>query len=415
MDWILKQKTMKTPLVLLITTLIILASGCNLNNPVDTPDIEVSEKSAKLIDANNQFGFDLFQKVYADEEEADNIMVSPLSVALALAMTYNGAESTTKEAMEKTLRLMGLTKEEINQSYKTLVNGLKSVDPKVLLEIANAIYYRKGFDVETSFVTANRTFYNAEVSALDFGSPTAIDIINGWVYDKTRGLIPTIIQEITPSHVMFLLNAIYFKGTWTKEFNPKSTVKQPFEVLPGKTVDADYMHRLDTLDYARNELFSAIRLPYGKENYNMYVFLPEPDKKIEDLVTQLDKKNWEEWMKLFKVTQTVDIMLPKFKFPYEIKLNDVLSDMGMGIAFDARADFTGINRGGGLNIDYVKHKSFIEVNEEGTEAAAVTIVAIERTSAGPSKTYFHVTRPFMFAITEKTTGAIMFMGTVKQP
>ena len=133
------------------------------------------------------------------------------------------------------------------------------------------------------------------------------------------------------------------------------------------------------------------------------------------MLTQLNKQNWDNWMKLFKTTQTVDIMLPKFKFPYEIKLNDVLSDMGMGIAFGSNADFTGINRGGGLNIDYVKHKSFIEVNEEGTEAAAVTIVAIERTSAGPSKTYFHVNRPFMFAITEKTTGAIMFMGTVKQP
>lgn len=406
---------MKTHFKILFALLIIIFTGCNLNNPVDNNEIEVSEKSARLIDANNQFGFDLYKKIYTYEDEADNIMVSPLSVALALSMTYNGAETTTKEAMEKTLRLQGLSREEINLSYQILVKGLKSVDPKVLIEIANAIYYRKGFDVETSFVTANHTFYNAEVSALDFGSPTAIDIINGWVFDKTRGLIPTIIQEITPSHVMFLLNAIYFKGTWTKEFNPKSTVKQPFITGTGKSVDVDFMHRTDTLDYARNELFSAIRLPYGKENYNMYVFLPEPDKKIDDLVAQLDKKNWEEWMKLFKTTQTVDIMLPKFKFPYEVKLNDVLSDMGMGIAFDARADFTGINRGGGLNIDYVKHKSFIEVNEEGTEAAAVTVVAIERTSIGPSKTYFHVTRPFMYAITEKTTGAIMFMGTVKKP
>lgn len=406
---------MKRTLIVLATSMIVMISGCNLNNTVDTPDFEVSEKSAKLIDANNQFGFDLYKKIYAYEDEAENIMVSPLSVALALAMTYNGAETSTKEAMEDALRLKGLTKEEINQSYQSLVNGLKSVDPKVLLEIANAIYYRNDFTVENSFISANRTYYNAEVLALDFSSPSAIDVINGWVYDKTRGLIPTILQEIKPNHVMFLLNAIYFKGTWTKEFNPKSTVKQLFTIEPGKTVEVDYMHRTDTLDYARNELFSAIRLPYGKENYNMYVFLPEAGKEIHDLVEQLDKNRWEDWMKMFKKTQTVDIMLPKFKFPYEIKLNDVLSDMGMGIAFDGWADFTGINRDGGLFIDYVKHKSFIEVNEEGTEAAAVTIVAIERLSSGPSKTYFHVNRPFMFAITEKTSGAIMFMGTVKQP
>jgi serine protease inhibitor len=410
-----KTTAIKTLSISLFFLVLLLASGCNLNDPVDIPDIEVSEKSAALIDANNQFGFDLFKKVYAWEEEEDNIMVSPLSVALALAMTYNGAESTTREAMEKTLRLHGLTAMEINASYKTLVEGLQSVDPKVLLEIANAIYYRKGFEVETSFVTANRTYYNAEVTPLDFGAPSALQTINGWVNDKTRGKIPSIIDQITPNHVMFLLNAIYFKGTWTKEFNPKSTVNQPFYMEPGKTPEAAFMHRLDTLDYAGNDLFSAIRLPYGKENYNMYVFLPGPEKKLEDIIGQLNKSTWENWMKLFKKTQTVDIMLPKFRFPYEIKLNDVLTGMGMGIAFGSGADFRGINRGGGLNIDYVKHKTFVEVNEEGTEAAAVTVVAIERTSVGPTKTYFHVNRPFMFAITEKTTGAIMFMGTVKHP
>lgn len=399
----------------LIFLVLLLASGCNLNDPVDIPEITVSEKSAALIDANNQFGFDLFQKVYAWEKEEDNIMVSPLSVALALAMTYNGAGSATREAMEKTLRLHGLTTMEINGSYKTLVEGLQSVDPKVLLEIANAIYYRKGFGVEAGFVSANRNYYNAEVSPLDFGAPSALQTINGWVNDKTRGKIPSIVDQITPSHVMFLLNAIYFKGTWKKEFNAKSTVKQPFYKEPGKTPEAAFMHRIDTLDYARNDLFSAVRLPYGKENYNMYVILPLPEKKLEDIIGQLNKSTWENWMKLFKETQTVDIMLPKFRFPYEIMLNDVLTDMGMGIAFGPGADFRGINRDGGLNIDYVKHKTFVEVNEEGTEAAAVTVVAIERTSAGPSKTYFHAGRPFMFAITEKTTGAVMFMGTVKHP
>lgn len=402
--------------ILILTALLtVTIPGCNLSDPADTPDFEVSEKSARLIDANNQFGFELFQQVYAWEEEAENIMVSPLSLALALAMTYNGAEGTTKVAMEKTLRINGLSTSEINESYQSLVKNLQSVDPKVLLEIANAIFYRKDFEVENNFVQVNQTHYNAEISALDFDSPLALQTINGWVNDKTRGKIPFILDQITPSHVMFLLNAIYFKGTWTKEFNPKNTVKQDFTTGQGTSAETNLMHRVDTLDYLRNDLFSAIRLSYGKENYNMYVLLPEPDKKVEDIIARLNKENWTTWMKQFKKTNTVDIMLPRFKFPYEIKLNDVLTDMGMGIAFGSAADFTGINRGGELNIDYVKQKTFVEVNEEGTEAAAVTVVAIERTSIGPSKTYFHVTRPFLFAITEKTTGAVMFIGTVKNP
>jgi serpin B len=402
-------------ILILMALLTATVPGCNLNDPADAPDFEVSEKSARLIDANNQFGFELFQQVYAWEEESENIMVSPLSLALALAMTYNGAEGTTKQAMEKTLRVSGLSTSEINESYQSLVKNLQSVDPRVLLEIANAIFYRKDFSVESNFVQVNQTHYNAEVSALDFASPSALLTINGWVDNKTRGKIPFIIDQITPSHVMFLLNAIYFKGTWTKEFNPKSTVKQNFTTGSGSTVETDLMHRVDTLDYLRNDLFSAIRLSYGKENYNMYVILPEPEETIENVISKLNKENWTTWMKQFKKTNTVDIMLPRFKFPYEIELNDVLTDMGMGIAFGSAADFRGINRGGVLNIDYVKQKTFVEVNEEGTEAAAVTVVAIERTSVGPSKTYFHVTRPFLFAITEKTTGAVMFIGTVKNP
>lgn len=182
------------------------------------------------------------------------------------------------------------------------------------------------------------------------------------------------------------------------------------------TVETDFMQQVNSVPYASNDLFSAVQLSYGKGNYNMNIFLPEPGKKLQDIVDRLDKDNWETWKEQF-AEANVDIRLPKFKFEYEIKLNDVLSEMGMGIAFSGAADFTGINRAGGLRIDYVKHKSFIEVNEEGTEAAAVTIVAMEFTSAGPGSSYipFYANRPFLYAITEKSTGAILFIGTVKNP
>jgi serpin B len=318
--------------------------------------------------------------------------------------------------MEKTLNVFGLTPQEINTSYRDLVSALKSLDPKVLLEIANAIFYRNDFHVEQPFIDLNQSFYNAEVAPLDFSNQQeALNIINGWVADKTHDKIESIINQINRNHVMFLLNAIYFKGTWQKEFNDENTKSLSFYTDDDSSIPVETMQRMDTLPYMANDLFSAIELPYGAGDFSMYVFLPEAGHALEEIVNKLDKEIWEHWMKSFQVTQGVDIKLPRFKYEYEIMLNDVLTTMGMGIAFTGAADFTGINKLGDLLIDYVKHKSFIEVNEEGTEAAAVTIVAIERTSAGPEKVPFYVNRPFMYAITEKQTGAILFLGTVKNP
>jgi serine protease inhibitor len=390
--------------------------GCKTEDEPLVNEIEVTEKTAQLIEAENEFGLELFQHIFTSETKNENIMISPLSVSLALAMTYNGAKGETKTAMEKTLKVYGLEPAEINASYRDLVRALKSLDQKVLMEIANAIYYSKDFQVENEFVSINRNYYDAQVTALDFlNQQLALKTINDWVSVKTHGKIDQIISEISPSHVMFLLNAIYFKGVWKSQFKESDTRKQPFNLESGTTIQADMMQLTDTVAWLSNDLFSAIRLPYGKGNYNMYLFLPNQDKTLADLTGSLIPENWETWMKAFIPAQKVEIQLPRFKYKYEIKLNDVLTTMGMGVAFTGSADFTGINRGGGLNINYVKHKTFIEVNEEGTEAAAVTVVAIERTSVGPEKPQFIANRPFMYAITEEKTGAILFMGTVKDP
>ncbi|MEN8117442.1 MAG: serpin family protein [Bacteroidota bacterium] len=378
--------------------------------------IVLDEKSAQLVEAENEFGLELFQKIYASETKHDNIMVSPLSVSLALAMTYNGANGETQTAMEETLKVYGLTPDDINQSYASLVAALQSLDPKVLLEIANAIYYRDDFQVENDFISTNKKYYDAEVEALDFGSPTALETINGWVADKTHNKIDKILDRISRDHVMFLLNAIYFKGIWRSEFDKKDTQKRPFYFGDSGFTATETMQKTDSMQYTSNDIFSAVRLPYGAGNYNMYVFLPNTDRTIDDIIQNLDTENWTNWMAGFGAVQNVDLQLPRFKYAYEIKLNDVLTEMGMGVAFTGGADFTGINKNGNLFIDYVKHKTFIEVNEEGTEAAAVTIVAVERTSVGgPQNILFYVNRPFMYVITEKDTGAILFIGTVKNP
>lgn len=409
---------MKTNFILILAVFLVSLGSCQ-KDTIDTPgeyrDIQLDEKSAQIVKADNQFGFELFKKVYASETKYENIMVSPLSVSLALAMTYNGAKGDTKTAMEKTLKLYGLTSDEINASYQTLVNALKSLDSKVILDIANAIYYRNTFSVEPDFVATNQNYYNAEISALDFSSPNALNTINNWVSDNTNHKIEKILDEISADQVMFLLNAIYFKGIWSSEFEKKNTEKKAFKLSDGSTVQTDFMKQSSTTLFTENQLFSAIQLPYGQGNYNMWILLPNEDKTLQDVTENLSTENWQSWNESFHEAN-VDIEFPKFKFEYEIKLNSVLSDMGMGIAFTGAADFTGINKNGRLRIDYVKHKAFVEVNEEGTEAAAVTVVAIELTAVGPGGNIpFIVNRPFLFAISEKSTGSVIFIGTVKNP
>ena len=392
-----------------------LTFGCNLFDSEEVHEFIPTEKTAELIKAENVFGFELFQKIYSTETEYENIMVSPLSVSLALAMTYNGANGETKTAMEETLKVYGLTPDEINLSYFELVNALKSLDEKVLLEIANAIFYRNNFNVEDEFITTNQNFYNAEIDALNFNSPEALNTINSWVAEKTHNKIKSILKEIKPSHVMFLLNAIYFKGIWKNEFDKENTHDLPFYTNDVNSVNVPTMIKTDAVSYTSNNLFSAVQLPYGKGNYNMYVFLPHQEFGVQDIVDELDEENWSAWIDAFGEEQDVNIQIPRLKYKYEIKLNEVLSEMGMGIAFGGGADFTGINNEGGLYIDYVKHKTFVEVNEEGTEAAAVTVVAVNKLSAGPQNILFIVNRPFLYAITEKSTGAVLFLGTVKNP
>jgi serpin B len=409
---------MKTLLTLFITFTLIVLSACSNNDeePWVPKTIELDAKSAQLVEAGNEFGLDLFQRIYAEENKYDNIMVSPLSVSLALAMTYNGANAETKTAMEETLKVYGLSPDDINQSYKNLVTALQSLDPKVVLEIANAIFYKQGFQVENNFVSTNKNYYDAEVEALDFNSPEAVDEINDWVADKTHDKIDNIIDNISADHVMFLLNAIYFNGIWQTEFDKDNTKDLPFYTENDGTINVPSMQKTDAVPYVSNNLFSAVQLGYGAGNYSMYVFLPQQDNSIQDIIDQLNENTWSEWMDSFKDSANIDIQLPRLKYEYEIKLDQVLSDMGMGIAFTGNADFTGINKGGNLKIDYVKHKTFIEVNEQGTEAAAVTVVAIELTSVGPPQNIqFRVNSPFFYAITEKDTGAILFMGTVKNP
>lgn len=379
--------------------------------PGNNPPRELTTLERELVSSDNRFGLKLFREIMKTETDK-NAFISPLSVSMALGMTLNGADGETKEAMEETLELAGLTTEEINQSYKSLIELLTNLDPQVVFDIANSIWYRLGMTFEQEFIDRNETYFNALVRALDFNSPDAVDTINGWVEENTNGKIDKIIQQIDPMAVMFLINAIYFKGTWTTQFDEEDTRDDWFNLPDGTQVPCKMMSQEAEFAYFSNELFQAIDLPYGDGLFSMTVLLPHGKVDIDSLIAAVDQQTWDGWMGGFS-TAELTLYFPKFELEYELKLNDALSALGMETAFDPySADFTRMYAHGGLFISEVKHKTYVKVDEEGTEAAAVTSVEFEAVSLPPM---MRVDRPFIFAIRENHSGTILFIGKIVEP
>ena len=397
--------------------------NCSKNNPTDT-DIDsdaslkelpraLTQAEVSLIESDNKFGLKLFKEISAQENDK-NLFISPLSVSMALGMTYNGAGGTTEEAMRSTLEYGDMTNEDINGAYKSLIELLLGLDPLVQMQIANSIWYRQGFSVKNEFIDLNTTYFDASVSELDFSDPGAPDIINNWVDDKTNGKITEIIDYIPFYAFMYLVDALYFKGTWKYEFDAENTNDDNFTLPSGSETTCDMMNLTGALNYKDSELFQAVELPYGDGYFSMIVFLPKPSMDIDDLISGLTQENWDSWTDGFSEAD-VDFYLPKFKLEYELELNDVLIALGMQIAFsESEADFSDISEQYQMYISKVKHKTYVDVNEEGTEAAAVTAVEVSFTSEGGS-IFMKVNRPFLFAIKENNSGTIMFMGKIVEP
>ena len=404
-------------------TLVVAASLLRCSDDVVGPPAEITGlprdltlAEQELIQSDNAFGLKLFREIHAQEESGENLFISPLSVAMALGMTYNGAAGTTYEAMQETLELQGLSLQEVNESYRSLIDLLRGLDSSVEFELANSIWYRQGYPVEPEFLDLNRDYFDAEVTPLDFSNPNAKATINGWVDERTRGRIEEIIERIDPSSVMFLINAIYFKGSWTAQFAEELTAEAPFYLAGGGQKNVEMMSTADAIDvgvYWDGEV-TVLDLPYGGRAYSMTLAMPAAGTDMATFVGALDSERWQAWVDGVSGSAYV-VSLPKFTLEYGLLLNDVLEALGMEIAFvPGGADFTRINPTPGLlYISEVRHKSFVDVNEEGTEAAAVTSVEIRETSAGPSQVV--IDRPFVFAIREKFSGTILFMGLIMDP
>jgi len=369
----------------------------------------------RLVTANTRFGFKLFSEVVS-ETPGKNVLISPSSVAIALSMVYNGADDTTRTAMANTLELSGMTLAEVNQANAALKLSLEAADPTVKVAIANSLWSRQGVSFQPNFLRQNQQFYHAEVASLDFGRPDAVNRINRWVSRHTEGKIPQIIDRINPDDVMFLINAIYFNGTWTRPFDPRLTRPQPFHLADGTTTSHPLMAQSGSYLYTETDQFQAINLPYGDRHLSMLVFLPKPAFSLETFQATLTADNWATWVSQFR-HQPGAIQLPRFKTEFGIGLNDALKTLGMDIAFDPnQANFTNLIADNSVYISQVQHKTFIDVNEAGTEAAAATSIGVTTTSMPVDPPFrMIVDRPFFYAICDNRTGTILFMGTIVNP
>jgi serine protease inhibitor len=370
----------------------------------------LSSAELDVIAGSNRFAFELLRQTVAREDD-DNVFLSPLSASMALGMTLNGARGETFAEMRRTLGFEGLEQQAINESYRSLIDLLRGIDRGVEMRVANSIWARSGYPFHTAFFDAPRRYFDAEVASLDFDA-AAVQRINAWVSDATAGRITSIVEQIPGNVVMYLINAIYFRGDWTHQFDPARTRDAPFHLADGRTSTVRMMSRTGPASLHRAaDGTTVLEQRYGREAFAMTIVLPPAGRDIDEFIADLTAEQWSGWTAALTPGERFQVEMPRFRLEFEYTLNEPLAAAGMPSAFDAgRADFSGMSPNA-LFISEVKQKTFLEVDEEGTTAAAVTSVAMTE-SAPPGVT---VDRPFLLAIRERFSGTILFLGKVGAP
>ena len=369
----------------------------------------------RLIQGQSAFAFRLLRNACGSGKH-ENLFISPLSVSAALSMALNGAAGKTAGEMSGVLGVSEIGLDEVNRSMADLETALESADSAVALTVANSLWLRQGFELRPDFLRVNTEFYRAETASLDFSDPGAPAVINGWVKKSTRGLIDGIVDSISRETMLYLINAIYFKGSWQAEFDPSLTSDGAFRLAAGGEKKVPMMNRSGSFRYGEDAALQVVRLPYGGGRMAMYVFLPRSTDGLAGLLDTLDERSLAEWAGKLR-SRDGDVSIPRFKIAYECALSPALKAMGMKSAFDAgAADFSAMS-GERLFISEVKHKAVVDVNEEGTEAAAVTSIEMKATSveAPMDRFSFVADRPFFFVIRDDATGALLFIGTLYDP
>ena len=408
------SRVVRTALLVATTAAVSTACGDSLGptpDAITTLPRSLSVSEQQVIAASNTFGLALMRHTVAGDTRP-NVVLSPLSASMALGMTLNGADGATFDAMRNTLGFAGMSQDEINVAYSGLIELLGDLDPAVRFEIANSLWANKDFPIHPAFVAAVTAAFQATAESRDFADPATVGAINSWVKANTHGLIESIVDSLDPDMIMVLINAIFFDGAWTSRFDPEKTVSQPFTRADGSTVNVDMMQLTDAeLSVGARNDYVSVELPYGGKAFSMVVVVPHT-MSARDFMAGLDQAAWDEVIDGLRPS-TLDLLsLPRFTLSYDGFLNAPLDTMGMGVAFRPGADFTKMSPlGDQVCIDFVRQKSFIEVNERGTRAAAVTAVGVRPTSFNAMV----VDRPFVFAIRERLSGTVLFMGLVGDP
>ncbi len=399
--------------------LLLLAACRSEENTIPTQDIftlsncEEQPSVCELTDANNTFGFHLFQRLH-EEAPADNLFISPFSIATALTMTLNGADGATYEAMNQTLAYGEQELDQINGAYQLLLSDLPLLDPSVTMQPANSVWYRQSFHILDSFKEVNATYFYSPPQEVDFRDPATVDQINGWISDHTGGKIDELLEVIPAEAVMYLINAVYFKGAWRWPFDPADTGTVDFTKNNGEKTPTPMMRFPKAIEAPVffNATVSGVDLPFGDSTFAMTLLLPAPESSVDAVVGELAAGAWPEWTASLAVDE-VTVALPRLALRYQKKLNEVLKAMGMAVAFSGDgADFSKMSPAD-LFISLVKHEAFIEVNEAGAEGGAATLVEISREAATLNELVFN--RPFVFVIREVNTNSVLFAGKMMDP
>ena len=399
-----KTKPMKTTLIL---------TACLLALPAFA---EESADVKPIVTGNTAFALELYGQLRTQE---GNLFLSPYSISTALAMTYGGARGATEKQMAKTLHF-GLPQEQLHLGFAALQSRLNAVQQKgkIKLAIANSLWPHKGYDFLPAYLDLCQKQYGVAITPVDFNNATesARKTINDWVENKTNRKIQELFKPgiLDARTRLVLANAIYFKGTWTEQFDKKLTRKQPFHLTTDKTTTAPLMHRQGRYRYAEYPTLQVLELPYAGNDLSMIVLLPVSHKELEAIEAKWSADRLAGWLKQLHPVE-VDVYLPQFKMASQFSLNQTLAALGMTDAFTVKADFSGMDGQQDLFISAVIHKAFVEVNEEGTEAAAATGVAMEMKSEPAEPVVFRADRPFLFLIRDNPTGSLLFLGRVTDP
>ncbi|GEL78827.1 serpin family protein [Tenuibacillus multivorans] len=390
----------------LMMTLVMLVLMTACGSSSTQHNLDSSKINDQMMEGNTQFAWDIFNEL---KDENESVFISPFSISTALTMTYQGASGETKDDMAEVLGYSEIEMEQLNESYQEYINYLNQLSD-VDLSVANSIWFREGLQVKDEFIETNEKTFDSGIFERDFTSDQTVDEINHWVSDETEGLIDEIITSSIPGNIqMYLINAIYFKGEWQEKFNKDRTSNEKFHVNKDQSVTVSMMKKEETLQYGEGENYQMIEMEYGEGSTSMYVMLPKDNKSLDAMIQDLDASRWNGMIENMNTEEDVIIEMPSFKVKYGVKsIKDNLISLGMERPFQA-ADFSGMSESG-LRIDDVLHKAVIEVNEEGSEAAAVTAVAMVE-SGSPERKVFQANRPFLYVIADEETDSILFMGT----